>query len=264
METFGIDSRFGKALLAEVTVNGMLVVSVQPGHESFQSLPIHQDVLPGANRLEVILTVPVAPGAPLPLGDPMSMFVDIAVEADHVRDIGESYEVTTSLVREARWQADEGAPLTLPHRMAIDWVVPSSITPPIWTRAQRATPEQARMVIVSELQELRRLLEARQIDAFQNRMRLRNEDMARAYPITGSANRRADLDSAMLADLLPETPRFASIDPARLQIRPFADGLVLAVQMDDGKAPLRCGSPTNPIEIATTFAMIDGRMAVVR
>ena len=137
---------------------------------------------------------------------------------------------------------------------------------PIWQRASPTTPDMALDLIATELQTLRNLLVERRIGEFQDRMRHRNADMARAYPMAGSVTKRAAADSAMLDGILPPAPLVcAPIDRNRLRLRPFAGGRVIACSADDGSPPLRCrGADGDPIFVSTTFAMVDGKMVVIR
>ena len=266
MESFGLDTRFGEAVSAEVFVNGMLAGSVEAGHRAFQSLAIQQDVMPGNNRIEMVLTIPSPPGTTPPIGNPATMFAELVLESDAVQDLGDRYEITTTPVGTREWRADAGAPIAAQHRLVLDWAAPPGTTVPIWMEATPLLPETALARITAELEELRSLLSARQIHTFQAHMHCRNADMARAYPVNGSAATRAAADSTMLDEVLPAAPiAFAAIVASRLRLRSYAGGRVIACMADDGKPPLRTVVASGePLYIAATFAMLDGQMVVIR
>lgn len=271
MKSFGLTARLGAGVAAEIYLNGALLSEKAPGQMTSQSLAMQHDVLPGVNRLLALATgagvPPHAPARPIPDANPDDFFLELELDTESVRDLGDSYEVTTDPVDERSWRpAEDGGPVALPHRISLDFHAPEGMRPPVWARASAVQPESVRGLVAAELQSLRRLVEAREFQLFQARMRIRNEDMARAYPLSGSASERAARDVAILEERIGEArPQVPPIDHGALAIRTFADGRIIDVRASDGKPPLRVMQQgQQPVYLSVSFAMIGGELVAVR
>ena len=271
VKSFGLDVRMGAAIAAEVYLNGALVSDKAPGQMVSQSLAIQHEVVPGRNTLLVIATVAgVSPySAPRPVTglDAADCFVELDLETDTVKDIGDSYQITTEPLKDAHWRAAEAGPqIVLPQRITLTFEAEGPLAPPVWTRGRAVQAEAVKAEAGIALADLHRLLEHKDLAGFEDRMRLRNEDMARAYPLSGTAPERAKRDSTALAgELAARGATLAPIDPARLAVRTFADGRIIDVRAPDGHAPLRILVPgQDAVYLPVSFSMIEGRLAAVR
>ena len=271
MKSFGLDVRMGAAIAAEVYLNGALLSDKAPGQMVSQSLAIQHEVIPGRNILLVIATMagvqPYAAPHPVPNAPVDDLFVELDLETDTVKDIGDSYQITTAPLSEAHWRAAAaGQPVTLPQRITLAFEAEGHFAPPVWTRGRAVQAEAVKAEAATALEDFRRLLEQKDLAGFEDRMRLRNEDMARAYPLSGTAPERAKRDSASLADALAAPgAKVAPIDPARLVVRTFADGRIIDVRAPDGHAPLRIlAKDQDDVYLPVSFSLIDGRLAAVR
>lgn len=269
MVSFGLDVRFGQALAAEVLLNGALLSETRPGYMTSHSLAIQHEVLPGANTLEVVVTAGrVSPNAePQPAPDVNSdeCYVEIELDREYVLDMGDIYKVTSEPVADKSWRPST-RPVFLPHQITLSFEAPLSLQPPIWTRAAPMQAGSVKAGVAAALEQLRELLERRDLEAFQSQMHLRNADMARAYPFSGSAAQRASEDVAALsAELASPGARLTPIDAQGLMIRTFAEGRIIEVRAADGEPPLRIAAPGQPPTILNmSFANIDGRLSVIR
>lgn len=271
MNAFALEARMGSVVAAEIYLNGALLSDKQPGQMASQSLAIQHEVLPGRNQILAIVTAggipPQAAPRLAPDVDPADCFVELYLDRETVKDLGDRYQVTNDPLDERRWRpAEEGGPLSLPHRIVLEFEAPGLFLPPVWTRATAVQPEAVRGQVAAALEDLRRLLEARDFPAFQVRMRLRNEDMARAYPLSGSAAERAVRDSSTLAEEMGAPgAKIPPVDPSGLVIRTFADGRIIDPRAGDGHPALRIVAPgADPVFLSVSFSLIEGRLSPVR
>lgn len=271
MQSFGLETRIGADVIAEIYLNGALVSEKMDGMMTTQSLAIQHEVVPGQNELVILATSmgvsPHAPPQPIAPENPATLFVEADLDRDTVRDMGDSYEVTSEPLNDIRWRPAEGkGAMVVPQRITVAFTAPSSTSPPIWMRATPVEAESMRGFAAAALIELRHLLQGGNFPGFQAQMRLRNEDMARAYPLSGNANERAQRDTASLMDSLSNPDlRFAEIDPAALIVRTFADRRIVDVRSADGLPPLRARAPgQEPVFFSVAFAMIGGKLIPIR
>ncbi len=270
MPSFGLDARIGAAVAAEVYLNGALVSEKAAGMMVAQSLAIQHDVVPGWNELVVIATGADVPAQAQPRAvdvDPTDYFVELELDLETVRDLGEEYRITAEPVEDRLWRPAAGAgSMVLPQRIALPFLAPPGTTAPVWQRATPVLVEAVQAGIAGMLSDMRALLVDRNFEAFQALMRLRNDDMARAYPLNGTGPARAARDTAVLrSTLADEAWQFPAIDPGRLIIRRFADGRIFNVRGADGAPPLRAvAEGQKPIFLSIGFASIDGRLCAIR
>lgn len=271
MQSFGLETRLGADIMAEIYLNGALVGEKMDRLMTTQSLAIQHEVVPGQNELVILATSggvsPHAPPQPIAPENPAALFVEADLDMDTVRDVGDSYEITTEPLRDIRWRPAEGnGAMVVPHRISVPFSAPPGQSQPIWIRAAHVQAEGMREIAAAALTDLRGVLQQRDLAGFQARMLLRNEDMARAYPLSGNARERAARDNASLEGTLADPAlRFAEIAPAALIVRTFADGRIVDVRGPDGQPPLRAQAPGKETAFfAVTFAMIAGKLVPIR
>lgn len=271
MQSFGLETRLGADVMVEIYLNGALVAEKMDHLMTTQSLAIQHEVVPGHNELVILATSggvsPYAHPQPITPANPATVFVEADLDMDTVRDIGDSYEITSEPLHDVRWRPAEGkGDMVVPHRVSVPFTAPPGQTAPVWTRATPVQADAMRELAAAALTELRDLLQQRDLAGFQARMQLRNEDMARAYPLSGNARERAAQDAESLEETLADPDlRFPEIDPAGLILRSFADGRILDVRGPDGQPPLRAqASGKEPAFFAVTFAMIGGKLVPIR
>lgn len=266
MQAFGLDIRYGKGVAARVMLNGIVVGEKAPGDLVAQSLALQHDVVPGANRIEIVIAgAGVSPYAsPRAVdADPGDFFVEAALELDSIKELADRYEITTTEIEHREWRP--GGPVTLPHRIAIPFTAPLAVSRPAWLDAQAVEPEAVRAEVAALLGALRDRLAVGDYPGYQRLMRIRNADMARAYPTSGSTEQRAATDSAMLAEALGPEPELAPIDPASLRLTAEADGRLLRVERTGGHgALLALGPSRQPVELAVGLARLGGKLVAVR
>jgi hypothetical protein len=271
MKSFGADVRVGAAVAAEVYLNGALVAESAEGSMSAHSVALQHEVVPGSNELLIVATgsnvSPTAASRYVTVEDASQFYAEIDLDEDSVRDLGEEYEVTSTPLTDRKWRPAEGiGEMFLPQRLSIHFMAPPDATAPVWLRATPVDAEAIRPAVAAELETLRRLLESRDLQSFQANMRLRNVDMARAYPLNGTAEDRAGRDTAILQQVLNVAGlRFPAPSPSALAIRTFAQGRIIDVRAPDGQPPLRAiPLEGEPLFITVRFAMIDGKLSVIR
>lgn len=271
MSAYGLNTSIGSAISCEIYVNSARVAATQPGHVAMQSLAIQHEVVPGNNLVEVLVTgagvPPMAPPRPVQVDNVADFFVELELDYEEVEELGDSYRITTTSLKDVSWRAaDSGDQFMLPHRVQMPFESTVAMAPPIWTRGAAMEPEAVRAALVAELQGLRQLLIERDLTRFQSRMRLRNEDMARAFPYAGSAAQRAEQETGRLeARLQDPALTFLPIDGQTLVLRSFANGRIIEPIRPDGKAPILFGKAGGElVALSFAFAMIDSRLEVVR
>lgn len=266
MEAFGLDVRFGKGVAGRVILNGIEVGGKEPGDIVAQSLALQHDVMPGENRIEIRIAASGIPYDASPRqieGDPEEFLVEATLERDTVRELTDRYEITTTQIEHRQWRPTP--PITLPHRMEIGFTAPVTVSRPAWLDADPVEPERARGEAAGVLDQLREALVRGNYAAVEEMMRIRNADIARAYPASGNAEQRAADDAAMLARLLGPDPSVSPVDPASLQLISEAGGRLIRVQRVDGTGALLAkGTDGAPLEIEIALSKLGNRLVPVR
>ena len=269
--SFGLDIRAGAQALYEVQLNGAPVATKKPGSATALSLAIQQEVVPGPNQLLLTASVREIPLTASPRTwegpPPAELFVEIDLESDLVRDLGDSYSIQTNGVETREWRPSESSePLNLPHVIALKFEAPGNTQPPVWLGAEAIDPASSRAMLELEIAELHRLLAERRLEAFESRMKVRNHDMARAFPFSGSAADRADQDLAELREvLLSDGFELRPLEPQSLAVRAYAGGRLVEMRRSDGSAALQGAIKGQPaIEFPMLFSLVNGSLAVVR
>ncbi|MCT2558148.1 hypothetical protein N0B51_04070 [Tsuneonella sp. YG55] len=266
MEAFGLDVRFGRAIAARVMLNGIEVGGKEPGDIVAQSLALQHDVMPGENRIEIHVAtagIPFDAGTRQIDGNPEEFFVEATLERDTIRELADRYEITTEEIEHRQWEPS--SPITLPHRIEISFTAPVTVSRPAWLDADPVEPERARGEAAGVLDQLREALVGGHYAAFEEMMRIRNADFARAYPASGNADQRAADDGAMLAQLLGPDPSVAPVDPANLKLVGEAGGRLVRVHRAEGAGALLArGVDGAPVEIEIAFSKLGNRLVPVR
>jgi hypothetical protein len=269
---YRVEVSSGFAASIQVFVNGLLVWAKRAGQSGVQSLPIQADVIPGQNKVDVLIgTADVAPAtaaAQTIAEAPGSLFAVLKLQRDHFRRHGDGQlETLVAQVSSAEWRPEESSPVQVPHRLTLRFRAPADTPAPAWLAAKPVTPKSVREPLLARLEQLRGMLAAGQVDAFTAATIRQYADFARAYPARGSA---ADLrlrDSQELNEIVHSKGfAMAPIAKANAVCRVYASGRVAECVDPHGHALLRAqvANATKPIELAMKFSLVDGDLNVVR
>lgn len=270
---FGLEVSAGGGTATAVFVNGIPVAAKPAGETGVQSLAIHDLVVPGRNRVDVLIgSAAVAPEAATQSrlrSLPAELFARVRLQADRVTVDGNRYETEVQTLDEHDWhpRAVPGDGLALPQRITLTFQAAADQSPPIWLRARQVTLAEVEPVAKSALERLAGWLAQGNVERFADAMTYRYREAARAYPLGGSADRRRASDIAELRSLLAQ-PGTAPVplDTLGIDCRLYADDRLAECLAADGKAALRLLDPgsNKPIYLPVMFSAIDGKLVVVR
>ncbi|MEE4208263.1 MAG: hypothetical protein V2I43_03220 [Parvularcula sp.] len=264
--TFAIDARFGRAIICDVVLNGVVVTRKTSGDPESHSLPIQHEVVPGLNRLEFRITSRAALAVhptPVQIPQPDGFYLEVELEEEEAEDLGDRYRMTTYEIDELEWRPE--GPFELPHRETLEFEAAPGTSRPAWMDAQPVDPGMIRSEVDAALRALHAALSERDFERYAQLTLVRDRDMAQAYPLMGNSAARAQKNSAILSDLL--TPDAFPVPLGEeLEISTEADGRLIRVVSRMGKAPLRIITPDEPegVELPVGFAMLGGALAVIR
>ena len=269
---FGLEVLAGNDTATEVYVNGIPFRSKETGSSAAQSLAIHGEVVPGKNRIDVLIgNANIDPEAgeatEIESGSP-ELYAVLKLQKDTVTKIDGGYETEVSEIDEVSWRSVEiqQEDLTLPARLTLYFDAPDDITPPSWATGDTMSLAAATESALSALKQMRQMLVDGDIERYVSLKRRKYSDAASAYPLGQNAEKIEARNIATLKRHLamPEFT-FDEIDD-NIVCRIFADGRLVKCFGHDGKPALRGTAPgrKKPLYLQNGFSSIDGKLVVVR
>jgi hypothetical protein len=270
---FGLEVSAGGGAATAVYVNGVPFASKPAGDTGVQSLAIHGLVVPGRNRIDLLVgTAEVAPTSATQARVhtvPAEFFARLRLQVDSVTVEGNRIESEVRTLEQHDWEPtqipEEGLPV--PHRMTIEFDAARDQSEPVWLRAQPIRVEQVEPAVRAALSRLAAFLAQRDVERFADAMTYRYRDAARAYPLGGDERRRraSDVDELRYLLAAPDA-RIVPLETFELQCRVYAAGRLAECVAEDGESPLRIVTPREdkPIYLPVMFSVIGGKLAAVR
>ena len=268
MPSHAVTLSIGPAASFEATLNDVPFASKRGTATYASDLPIEQDVVPGANK--VVITIGAATGTPqdrprtLPAAK--GLYAEAAVRVDHVVDHGATVTARPETLAEVSWHPSEDgvAQVTLPHRIELSFQ--AAVTRgPVWLDGAAIAAGSADAEALHVIGTLAGLLRAGNIAEATQALRLKYQDMARAFPLFGDADHIRSIDQRMIRELLA-TPGATIPDPATLAPKfPVHAGRLVEALGGDGEPLLRITRPgAEPVYLKTMLARIGGQLVPVR
>ena len=271
VRAYGVEVSAGAGVAVRVWVNGVPFAPKEAGSTGVISLPIHGEVMPGQNRIDVqIGTADVPPGAAeavlLP-SEPADASVTVRLQEDLTTEpTPGTYETRVEDLHVGVWEperTDDGVPF--PQVMAITFTAPDTQPVPIWSTAEKrpvadlqATLERAHIVLIERLR-------SGEADAVGLMSRRAYEDAAAAYPLGGSPERRRESDVMELRSIASDPEVTIPDMEGPLTCEAYAGGRLFECFAADGEPPVRALFPgEEPIYFTFRFSVLDGDLAIVR
>jgi hypothetical protein len=266
IEIHGLNLRVGPAFSCHVILNGVTVAVAPAGTACALSVAIQHEVLPGANRLELLVgTASVAPDSSIAVEVPLDegAYLEAELDVEQIAEFEDRFEVTTIPMIDRSWKPEGVA--RLPHREEIEFDASPGVSRPAWLDAASVAEEDVSGEVYEALLQLRAALTERDFERFQALMTVRNRDMALAYPLVGDSARRAAVDTAMLQDFLGSSAAMAEIE-RDIAVTTEADGKLIIARTASGQSPLRIvrADGSADVELEVGFARIGGRIRPIR
>lgn len=270
IKAFGLEISSGADLALQIWVNGVPISQKAAGETAAQSIPIQGEILPGENRVEISIgTAEIPPHAsPEPVTawpDDAKLTVKLQEDSTTESKPGEYATEVFDLQTES-WQPDQdGDTAALPQRLAMAFIAPDSVQPPIWTEAtQRDVStmqedlERAHKVLISMLQD-------GDVERLGQASRRAYSEAARTYPLGGNASEREKSDVAELKSIASD-PEVAFPDfEGSLKCVGYADDRLFECFAEDGESPVRALFPgESPIYFRFLFSILENRLTIVR
>ena len=269
---FGLEVNAGNDAAIEVLINGVPFGEKPAGVTGTQSLAIHGEVVPGTNRVDVLIgTADISPAAtePLPIaGASESLSVTVKLQKDTVKAIEGGYETDVTELDEISWRASEidSDDLVVPTRLSMTFSAPEDKTPPSWMNADKVIASTIAPSAIASLQVLRQALVEGDVERFGQMNRRKYADAAQTYPLGGDAGKIETSDVMELKSIV-EIPgvSFDEIDD-NTSCKVFADDRLIQCFGTDGEPALRANVPGDemPIFLPVSFSVIGGKLVVIR
>lgn len=213
---------------AEVWLNDVPIgrTSLQ---ESTLCLPVHEYLLAGSNRLELVIDPP-APGQPATACKLSEGVVGACARLLLPRIGGLGHESQARTLAELVWAAADGDVYQVGHRVSVDATLPVKFprwrwldAPPI---ASAGSLDDIKPLVAAHLQRLAIALAKGEVDSFVTACRLKLEELALAYqqPV---ADVSARLQSRLQLLHATKSLRMVIPDAATLQLRLCGNGRLL-------------------------------------
>jgi len=232
-----------QGVAAEAWLNGVPLLRTPRGGGDC-CLPVHEYVIAGANRLELVVDPPPLTAPPAP---PQLAFGDGAAGAQAallLPRVGQlAAEHSARMLGQVSWSSPEGEVFTPPVRLAEELDIPVRFPRWRWLDAPAVTDaDSLRGPAATFLQDIAIALSRGDAEHLIVAAKLRFEELALAYQrqIADDLARwraRVQLLHAQKA-IRPELPT-----PESLHLRPVADGRLLECLAADGLPALRCARP---------------------
>lgn len=271
IKSFGLEISAGADAEVQVRVNDVPFTLKPAGRAGVQSLPIHGEVIPGANRIDVMIgtaDIPVtSPETTLLETVPADIGVTIRLQEDQVTEPSPgTYETAIKDLEAHAWQphvTDDGVPF--PQVATLHFTAPEDHPAPIWTTAETRDvadllPDLERAHI--QIADWLRAGDAARIGVMTRRA---YADAAAAYPLGGTAERRQESDVAELQSIVSDPEVAMPEIELPLLCKAYANGRMFECFTVDGEAPIQALFPgEEPIQFTFRFSVIDGQLVVVR
>ncbi len=254
-----------KGVAAEALLNG-LPLARTPKNGGDCCVPVHEFVIAGANKLELVIgPPPLASGAPAPapvVGDGDAR-ADAALLLPRVGQLASEH--AARLLGQVSWASVDGEVYRPPLRLSQEFDIPVRFPRWRWLDAPPiAAADDLRGPVATFLQDVAIALSRGDPEHLIVAAKLRFEELALAYqrPAADDLARwraRVQLLHAQKS-LRPELPT-----PESLQLRPVADGRLLECLAADGLPVLRCARPDgSPIYWPMRLAAVERRFYPLR
>lgn len=269
--SYGLEISAGGGLAVQAWVNDV-PFSIKPaGRIGVQSVPIHGEVQPGQNVVDIRVGTaeipPDAPSARLVPELPANADLSYKLQLDTVTSSGDGVyqtEVTDLAVRD--WEPrreDDGFPF--PQMTSIAFEAPADQPVPFWVNADQVEISSIQGGLEAAHARIVGLMQAGDAEAVGRLSRRAYEEAAQAYPLGGTADRRQEQDVADLAEMTREQGFEMAPLETPLICRAYAEGRLFECFTADGKAPVQVLLPDQePIELTFRFSVMDRKLLIVR
>ena len=258
-------------LSIELLINDIPSDSKEAGSQSAMSLPIHSDVLPGKNVVEILIgTAEVSPNAPLEsilTAPPAEKRLILRLQEDIVSEPEPgTFAVEVKNLKEVIWEPEiEEDKIKLPQKLTLEFEAPKSLPAPAWSLGTVRQVEDIQDELIKIHRDITKALQSGELEAVANMSELSYRDEARAYPIGGTVEKRKaqELDTYQYTFSFSDATVPDMLEP--LECRAYAGGRLFECFSPDGKPPIRVLSEIDEnSDFRFLFSEIDGKLQVVR
>ena len=255
--------------VAEALLNGVPIAKADAARPSV-IVPVHEYIVPGLNRLELVLWPRPAAVAEAP-DPPPEHLIASGRQAARVRMLlprvgNVADESSARTLAQLDWAPEAGlaydAPMTLRKEATLQVNFPRWR----WLDAPAAAPTPAmRQLALGFLQQIARNLSDGDVDAFLSLARLRTEELATAYQ-RDAADEAARLRAYLLEHVTSKQLEWLPMDAESLALRSIADGRLLECLDMSGAPMLRtvADAAGRSVAFPLRLAAVEGRLYVVR
>ena len=272
-----MNSSYGLAITAAadlaitIEVNGVPFTPKEAGNLETLSIPIHGEVLPGQNVVEVIVgTADVSPDLPLEsvaVSLPDKNSLDISLQLDNVTEPEPGKYVTeVEDLQAVVWQPEiQDDKVKLPFKLNLEFTAPENHPIPAWAKAEKRPVSDLKGALAAAHRDIIGALKSGDAEKIGRISAVAYEDSAKAYPIGGDATTREESDVAEIKDIISdpeaEIPDFS--EP--LTCKAYAQDRLFECFSSDGESPVKVLFPgEEPIYFTFRFSVLDGKLRVVR
>lgn len=254
---------------AELYLNGVPVSRVHPERTSFESVAAEEYLVPGRNRLEILLE----PGSRPSVTRSEERRVDLGAARAVARLVrfadGEIAEASRGeLLAEVRYAPEPDEPTTrvVPHAVAVEVDLGQANGRWSWQDAPPLTLDEATVAeAVAVLEAIGAAFQKGSAEALWALGEVKNREAMRAYPAADEAFVRGLLDES-LARYAELADRVFPMDAAERDFRLVAGGRIIDCLDRDWYPSLRLVSPGsgNAVPFSAMLARVEGRLRLVR
>ncbi len=268
---FGLGISVAADLSLIIKVNDVPFAPKRAGELESLSIPIHAEVVPGENILEVLIgTADVSPEAPLEsvvASPPEKRKLDVQLRLNIPSEpTPGTYITKVENLDSISWAPDpEDDKIKLPQKLTIKFTAPMDHSPPSWQNAEVRSVSDLRSALTNAHIDIIGALKSGNADAIGQMTELAYRDAAIAYPIGGDKETRRQSDVDEIRDIISDPDMTIPNLPESLDCKSYARGRLFECFAADGEAPVRILFPgEEPIYFTFRFSVIDNKLRIVR